>query len=125
MWNTDCEARSWQSLIARNPIAGEDDTTFARLVSAQVRKGKLDQVTKIWKEEDIPLMHSVKGYRGAYLLTDRKGGRAISITLWDSERDSVADKESQLHQKQVGMYRDLLTGEIGYQGYEVSARDKV
>mgnify|MGYP001095596798 CR=1 FL=1 len=97
---------------------------FARLVSAQAGKGKLDEVTKTWKEDDIPLMHSVKGYRGAYLLTDRRTGKAISMTLWDSEKDSDADRRSQLHRKQVNMYRDLLTGEIGYQGYEVSAEDK-
>ena len=43
---------------------------FARLVSAKARMGKLDEVVRVWKEEDIPLMESVKGYRGAYLLTE-------------------------------------------------------
>jgi len=108
-----------------SPIANRDDAMFARLVSAQVRKGKLNEAVKVWKEEDITLMHGVKGYRGAYLFTDRKAGKAISMTLWDSEQDSVADRKSQLHHKQVNMYRDILTGEIGYQGYEISAQDRV
>ena len=67
---------------------------FARLVSARVRDGKLDEVIRIWKEEDIPLTESVKGYRGAYLLTDRKTSKAISMTIWDSEEDSIADQQS-------------------------------
>jgi len=96
---------------------------FARLVSAQARSDKLNEAIRIWKEKDIPLMKSVKGYRGAYLLTDHKTGRAISITLWDSEEDAIADEQSALHQKQLDMYKDLMTGEPIHQRYEVSAQD--
>jgi len=98
---------------------------FARLVSAQVKKDKQDEVIRIWKWNDIPLMKSVKGYLGAYLLTDRKTGRAISMTLWYSEKDAVADEQSTLHQKQVNMYQNLFTGELTHQRYEVSAQDKI
>jgi len=96
---------------------------FARLVSAQARSDKLNEAIRIWKEKDIPLMKTVKGYRGAYLLTDHKTGRAISITLWDSEEDAIADEQSALHQKQLDMYKDLMTGEPIHQRYEVSAQD--
>ena len=84
---------------------------FARLVSGQVRSGKLDELIKIWKEKDIPEMKSVKGYRGAYLLADRKADKGISITLWDSEEDAIADEQSALHQKQLDMYQDIVIGE--------------
>jgi len=96
---------------------------FARLISAKGSKDKLDGVIKIWKEKDMPLTKSVKGYRGAYLLTDRKTGKAISITLWDSEEDAIADEQSALHRKQVDMYKDLMTGKPIHQRYEVSAQD--
>jgi heme-degrading monooxygenase HmoA len=110
---------------------------FARLVSAKAKKGKLDEVIRVWEEEDIPLMDSVKGYRGAYLLTDRRTGRGkgkaiaplvpqvVSITLWDIEEDSIADEQSQLHHAQLDMYEDLLTGTPIHQGYEIVAKDKV
>jgi len=96
---------------------------FARLVSAQARSDKINETIQIWKEKDIPLMKSVKGYRGAYLLTDRKTGKAISMTLWDSEEDAIADEQSALHHKQVNMYEDILIGEPIHQRYEVSAQD--
>ena len=96
---------------------------FARLLSVQGRIDKLNEAIKIWKEKDIPLMTSVKGYRGAYLLTDRKTAKAISMTLWDSEEDAIADEKSALHQKQVDMYKDVMTGEPIHQRYEVSAQD--
>jgi heme-degrading monooxygenase HmoA len=98
---------------------------FARLVSAQAVDGKLDEAVRIWKEEDMPLMDSVKGYLGAYLLADRESGKAVSMTLWEREEDSVADVGSQLHQKQLGMYEGLLVGEPIHKGYEILARDRV
>ena len=81
---------------------------FARLVSAQSKIDRLNEGIKIWKEKDITLMTSVKGYRGAYLLTDRKTGDIISITLWDSKEDAIADEQSALHRKQVDMYKDVI-----------------
>jgi len=98
---------------------------FARLVSAQVGSDKIDEGITIWKEKDMPLTESVKGYRGAYLLTDRKTGKVISMTLWDSEEDAITDEKSALHQEQVDMYKGLLIGEPIAQYYEVSAKDRI
>jgi heme-degrading monooxygenase HmoA len=67
---------------------------YARLYSARAKEGKMDEMIRVWSEEDIPLMGSVRGYRGACLLTDRESGRGISITLWDSEEDSEADERA-------------------------------
>ena len=98
---------------------------FARLVSAQVGSDKFNKGITIWKEKDMPLTESVKGYRGAYLLTDRKTGKVISMTLWDSEEEAIADEQSALHQKQVDMYKGLLIGEPVAQYFEVNAKDKI
>jgi heme-degrading monooxygenase HmoA len=98
---------------------------FARLVSAQVKVGKLDEVIRIWKEEDIPLMGSVRGYQGAYLLTNRKTGNAISMTLWNTEEDAIADERSALHSRQLDMFKGLMTGEPVAHRYEVSAKDNI
>ena len=98
---------------------------FARLVSAQVKTDKFDEGIKIWKEQDMPLSESVKGYIGAYLLTDRKTGKVISMTLWDTEEDATADERSALHQKQVDMYQDRMIGEPVTQYFEISAKHKI
>lgn len=98
---------------------------FARLVTAQVKDGKLTEVINVWKKEDMPLMASVRGYRGAYLLTNYKTGKAMSITLRDTEEDSIADEKSALHQKQLNMFKNLMIGDPSHQGYEVSAQDQI
>jgi heme-degrading monooxygenase HmoA len=98
---------------------------FARLVSAQVESDNISEGITIWNEKDMPLSESVKGYCGAYLLTDRKTGRVVSLTLWDSEEDAIADEQSELHQRQVEMYKGLLIGEPITQRYEVSSRHQI
>ena len=98
---------------------------FARLVSAQVDIKKINEGITIWKEKDMTLTESVKGYIGAYCLVDHKTGKVISLTLWDTEEDAVTDERSYLHKNQVNMYEDLLIGEPVTQYYEVSAQHKL
>jgi len=98
---------------------------FARLVSGQIRIDKLEEAIRIWKWNDVPLLISGMGYRGAYFFVDRRTGKAISITLWDSEKEAVADERSAQHQKQLDMYKGLFAGKPTSQRYEVSAQDKI
>ena len=98
---------------------------FARLVSAQVKTDKFDEGIKIWKEQDMPLSESVKGYIGAYLLMNRKVGKVISMSLWDTEEDAIADESSALHQKQVSLFKDIIIGEPITQNFEISAKHKI
>ena len=93
---------------------------FARLTIVQVNIDKLDETRKIYEESVIPAAKSRKGYRGAYLLTDRKTGKGISISLWDSEEDAIANEQSGYYQEQVGKFKDFFTAPPVREGYEVS-----
>ncbi|NHJ85993.1 MAG: hypothetical protein FK734_11060 [Asgard group archaeon] len=98
---------------------------FVRLATANIETNKLQKGITIWNEKDMPLMKSAKGYRGAYLLTNQGKGTVISMTLWDSQEDAIADEQSSLHREQVGMYKDLLIGEPTNRYYEISAKDEI
>ena len=63
---------------------------------------------------------SQKGWRGAYLLTDRKTGKAISISLWDSEDDAIGSEQSGYYQEQLSKFKDLFAAPPVREGYEVS-----
>ncbi len=93
---------------------------FARLTIVQVKIDKLDETVKIFEEGVIPAAKSQKGYRGGYLLTDRKTGKGMSITLWDSEEDAIANEQSGYYQEQVGKFKDFFTAPPVREGYEVS-----
>jgi heme-degrading monooxygenase HmoA len=98
----------------------EGYTMFARLTIVQVKIDKLDETRKIYEEGVLPAAKSQKGYRGAYLLTDRKTGKGISITLWDSEEDAIASEQSGYYQAQVAKFKDFFTAPPVREGYEVS-----
>ena len=93
---------------------------FARLTIVQVKSDKLDETVKLYEESVIPAAKSQKGYRGAYLFTDRKTGKGVSIILWDSEEDAIVDEQSGLYAKQVDRYKEFLTAPPVREGYEVS-----
>ena len=75
---------------------------FARLTTTQVQADKIDEVLKIMEESVIPAAKSQEGFRGLYSLADRKTGKGVTISLWDSEEAAIANEQSGYYQEQVG-----------------------
>ena len=96
---------------------------FARLTITQSKPDKFDEARKIFKESIVPTAKSQKGYKGIYMLADRKAGKGVSISLWDSEEDAVANEQSGYYQEQVGKLKDFLTAPPVQEGYEVVVQD--
>ena len=71
---------------------------FARVTFTQVDLNKFDETIGLYRDSVIPAAKSQKGYRGAYLLTDRKNGKGISITIWDNEEYAIANEQSGYYQ---------------------------
>ena len=95
---------------------------FARLTIVQVKPDKIDETTKIYEKSVVPAAKSQKGYKGAYLLVDRKTGKGVSISLWDSEKDAIANEKSGYYQEQVGKVKDFFTAPPLQEGYEVTVK---
>ena len=95
---------------------------FARLTTVQMKVEKIDEGIKNFEENVVPAAKSQKGYRGAYLLTNRKTGKSISISLWDSEEDALANEQSGYYQEQLYSFKDLFTAPPVRDGYEVSIK---
>ena len=96
---------------------------FARLTIVQINPEKTEEVRKIYEEGVIPAAKSQKGYCGAYLLSDGKTGKGISITLWDSEEDASANEQTGYYQEQVGRFKDFFTAPPVREGYEIIVKD--
>ena len=93
---------------------------FARLTIVQVKAEQIDEVNKIYGDNVVPAAKSQKGYKGIFMLTDRKTGKGISISLWESEQDAIANEKSGYYQQQVGRFKDYFTKPPVQEGYEVS-----
>lgn len=93
---------------------------FARLTIVQVKPDKIDETTKLYDESVVPAAKSQKGYKGAYLLVDRKTGKGVSISLWDSEENAIANEKSGYYQEQLGKFKDFFMAAPVQEGYEVA-----
>ena len=96
---------------------------FARLTIVQVKPDDVDKVIKLYRDTVVPAAKSQKGYKGISLLTDRKTGKGISISLWESEQDAIANDKSGYYQQQVGRFKDYFTKPPVQEGYEVSIQE--
>ena len=95
---------------------------FARLTIAQCKPGTMDELTRIYQESIVPAAESQKGYIKAYLLTNSKENKGISIAVWESEEDAVAGEQSGYYQEQVGKVKHLFASVPVREGYEVSVK---
>ena len=95
---------------------------FARLTIVQGKIDKMDESKRIYEDSVVTAAKSQKGFKGAYLLTNRNTGKVISCTLWDSEEDAVANEQSGYYQEQIDKLKDFFTAPPAQEGYEVSVQ---
>ncbi len=95
---------------------------FARVTTVNVAVDKIDEATRVMQESVIPAAKSQKGFRGIYLLGDTKTGKSISISLWETEEDAIANEQSGYLQEQMGKLAPFFTGAPVQEGYEVIAQ---
>src|SRR5919204_323766 len=72
---------------------GGDDAEAARLSIFEGSPDRLDEGTRYAREEIMPQVEQLDGYRGVLSLVDRQAGRTKLITLWESEEAMRASDE--------------------------------
>jgi len=95
---------------------------FARLVLFQWQNNMIDEAIRIYQEEVTPARKIRKGSCGGYFLTDRKTGKGVAITLWDSEEDILETEEEGFFKEQLDKFKDCLATTPIREIYEVSAQ---
>jgi hypothetical protein len=88
---------------------------FARIATytAQPSPYRIEQGISRTRERALPRLRQIDGYEGAYFLVDRQSGKAISISLWESEEAMHASEEP------VRTLRDEVAGGLGTQTVDV------
>jgi heme-degrading monooxygenase HmoA len=59
---------------------------LARINSVQTATDQLDGLIK-WAGDRFPDAREAPGFKGFYMLADRRTGKVVSISLWDSDDD--------------------------------------
>src|SRR5918995_315569 len=66
---------------------------FARVSRYRGDPGQIDEGLNYARENILPRVQQVDGYEGVYYLVDRETGKALTITLWESEEAMRASEE--------------------------------
>jgi len=95
---------------------------FARVTTAYLSIDKTDEAIKIMQEGIIPAAKTQTGFHSFFGFSDRKTGKGITITLWDTEEDAIANEKSGYYQQQVGKLAPYFITPPVREGYEVTAQ---
>ena len=92
-----------------------------RAVTIQVQPGKMQEAIDLYKDSVVPAAKSQKGFQGAYLMTDASSGKALGISVWESEADMTAGESSGgYYQEQIAKFGNLMAGPPNIDHYDLS-----
>ena len=95
---------------------------YARVSITQSQPGKADEVFRIYRDSVVPAAKQQKGFKGLYVLGDRKTGKGLTISLWETEADMTAGETSGFYQQQVAKFKDVVSGPTVREAYEVGVQ---
>ena len=73
----------------------------ARVVSNQIKSGKMDEWLALIRESIVPTLKGQDGFRGFVVLVDREHDKSIGYSMWDSATDLAASETSGNYQQQI------------------------
>ena len=97
---------------------------FVRQTIIHTAIDKIDEASRLFKENVIPAFRSQKGYQGASFISDRTTGKSICVSLWDSEQDAISNEKSLVYQEQLVKFISLFTMDPFREGYELLVQDE-
>ena len=92
---------------------------YARLVTAHVKPGKFDLVTRKFEEKIIPTLKKQHGFRDEISFFDKKRSESIAISFWDAEAD-VKKYEKDVYPEMVKSLADTIDGTPDVRYFEVA-----
>jgi heme-degrading monooxygenase HmoA len=95
---------------------------YARLTTMHVKPEKIDEAIKTYRMSVVPAAKRQNGFIAAYLLTDRPTGRGISMTIWKTEDDALANEHNRYYQEQLVKFIELFQSPPIREGYTLSVK---
>jgi heme-degrading monooxygenase HmoA len=94
---------------------------YARVFSAQIQSGKLDDVTQLVQSSIIPAAKTQHGFKGLLLLTDPGTGKAMIVSQWATEADRAASENNGFLREQLAKLSAFVAGPPSTERFEISA----
>ena len=94
----------------------------ARVLTAQVQPGKMDDLISIGQDSVAPILNQQKGFKSYLGLTQGSASKALVITLWEKEADERKWEIDIRYQELVAEIMPLIAGMPTVERYEVSVQ---
>jgi heme-degrading monooxygenase HmoA len=91
----------------------------AGVVPLRFRPGQADEAVRIYRDSVVPELREMRGFEGAYLLTDTEGGKGYAIGLWETREDAEGFESSGAFREQTAKFEDVLVEPPSREVYEV------
>jgi len=115
-------AREIYEVTVQVDAAAGGEPMHARVLTAQVRPGKMDEVIGIVQDSMAPMLKRQKGFKHYLGLTEGKTGKGLAVSLWELEADERAwEIDSRYHELAV-RFMPLISGAPTVERYEVSVQ---
>ena len=95
----------------------------ARMVTAQIKPGKIEEALRVYRDSVIPAAKQQKGYRGKLLFINEDTNKSVSITLWNTKEDLLAGESGEYLYAQLGKLEDFFAESPTTEHFEVSVGD--
>ena len=92
---------------------------YARTGISHMKPGKMDEAIGLYRDSVVPLLKKQKGFKRLYFLTDRKTGKYVVITVWETEADMTATESSGFLQEVIAKFGSLMAAPPTIERYEV------
>jgi len=92
------------------PDREQPSRLYVRLVAAKIKQGKTKELEERYREEILPALESVEGFRGGFLAEGfQNPADWVSITIWDREENAIRYELSGTFEELAGKVSDLLS----------------
>ncbi|NJM40493.1 MAG: hypothetical protein HC853_06870 [Anaerolineae bacterium] len=95
---------------------------YARVFTAQIQTGKLDDVIRITHDSIIPAAKEQHGFKNLTLLIDRAANKAMIVSQWATEADRTASESNGFLREQLTKLGAFVAGPPTTERFELLAR---
>jgi heme-degrading monooxygenase HmoA len=81
---------------------------YARTLKIQLSHDRINEASKLFAEQVLPLCENKKGYKGGQFFADRKTGNCLMMTLWETEEDLLETEHSRFFQEQIVKFMNFF-----------------
>ena len=92
---------------------------YARVSTYTGTSDEIDEAIRQVRDNTLPKLVQLDGYKGAYFLVDRQNGKSLAVTLWESE-EAMSTSEEAANSMRSEIADALETQMVGVERYEVA-----